>query len=168
MAHLEHMTHWSLAERSAARLDGELTLSHLLSDAVDDHHARAERVLGHYVGRLVLTGISALWALGVSDEPRTHHVSQSGRRIKLPQSSTFVLEQRAFHPGDTWGSVTSPRRTAIDLLRAPAGFDPRIVRRLMQMYGLSAEYLNSHLDTLGTTPGRRLATERLALLVFEQ
>jgi hypothetical protein len=143
-------------------------MSHLLSDAVDDHHARSARVLGNYVDRLVLTGISAVWALGVSEEPSTHHVSQSGVRIKLPQSSVFVLEQRAFRPGDTWGSVTSPRRTAIDLLRAPAGFDPRIVRRLMQMYGMNAEYLNSHLNTLGTTPGRRLATERLALLVTEQ
>jgi hypothetical protein len=168
MARLEYISHWSLAERTAARLDGELTMSHLLSDAVDDHHARSARALGSYVDRLVLTGISAVWALGVSEEPGTHHVSQSGVRIKLPQSSDFVVEQRAFRPGDTWGSVTSPRRTAIDLLRATAGFDPRIVRRLMQMYDLSAEYLKAHLNTLGTTPGRRLATDRLALLVTEQ
>jgi hypothetical protein len=161
MSYLRGVQSWPLAEKCAARLDGELTQYFLAADTSDNHHARAFAVLGRFDGRLVLTGLSALWALGVADEPRTHHVSQVGSRVKLPQSSSYILEQRVFRPGDLWGSVTSPLRTATDLLRSPDAFSNETFKTLCAIYSLQKCNIESRLKTLGTTPGLTRAYDRL-------
>lgn len=153
---------WPLAERCAARLDGELTQHFLVADSIDDHHARALQVVGRFDGRLVLTGVSALWAYGVTDEPRTHRVSQVGLRVKLPQSCSYILEQRAFRPGDLWGAVTSPLRTATDILRTPGAFNSEQFNLLCTLQGLTGHQIRAQLKTLGTTPGLSLAYRRLS------
>jgi hypothetical protein len=167
MTYLAHAESWPLAERCAARLDGELTNAFLAIDSVDDHHARAHKVVGRFDGRLVLTGISALWALGLTGEPGTHRVSQVGLRVKLPHSCNYILEQRAFRPGDLWGAVTSPLRTATDVLRAPAQFQHNVFRLLCQAYQLTDQQIRSRLRSMGTTPGLSLAYSRLDELRLE-
>jgi hypothetical protein len=168
MTYLAHAESWPLAERCAARLDGELTNAFLAVDSVDDHHARAYKVVGRFDGRLVLTGVSALWALGVADEPGTHRVSQVGLRVKLPHSCDYILEQRAFRTGDLWGAVTSPLRTATDLLRASAQVQDNVFRLLCEKYQLTDQHIRSRLHSMGTTPGLGLAYSRLDKLRLER
>jgi len=168
MSYFSHAESWPLAERCAARLDGELTRAFLAVDSVDDHHARAFKVVGRFDGRLVLTGISALWAFGLADEPRTHRVSQVGLRVKLPQACSYILEQRSFRPGDLWGAVTSPLRTATDLLRSPAQLLHSEFHLLCEIYRLTDQQLRMQLRSLGTTPGLGRAYARLDELNLER
>jgi hypothetical protein len=164
MSYLSHVDSWPLAERCASRLDGELTSHFLVSDSIDDHHARAHKIVDRFDGRLALTAQSALWALGAADEPRTHRVSQIGPRVKLPQSCSYILEQRSFRPGDLWGAVTSPLRTATDVLRDSAVFSRSELELLCQIYNISEQDVRQRLRRLGTTPGLHLARARLNAL----
>lgn len=158
---------WSPAELSALRLDGDVDAHGALANTCDDHLARAQRVLGAYAHRLVLTTVSAIWAYGVGDEPCVHHVSQDLVRVKLTHSSPFVVEQRVFRPGDLWGNVTSPLRTATDVLRSANLYDAEALSTLFQICGLSKEQTLSRLNSLGTSPGLTLAYQRLERLRIE-
>lgn len=155
---------WSPAELSALRLDGVIDAHGAMSDACDDHHERARRVLGAYADRLVLTTVSAQWAYGVGDEPSVHHVSQDHVRVKLTHSTPFVVEQRVFRPGDLWGCTTTPLRTATDLLRSVNLYNAPALVTLLRLCQLNTNMIADRLASLGTSPGLALAYHRLQAL----
>lgn len=106
------------------RLDGDVTPEGMFLDAPDDWRARLSRVLWGYQMSVVLTGLSAAWALGSTWMPQIHTVSGlPGHAPSLSPRMNFRAEERTLSESDVWRhnsyGVTTPLRTVSDLLRAP-------------------------------------------------
>jgi hypothetical protein len=131
----------SLAELSAARLDGdvvELGDAYIPADAVETAALRAGSLLGVLGELLAATHVSAAWIHGALPEPPAKHTVQRAvaRRIHRIPSHRIVYRDLAVDPGDLQriGSVwvTTPVRTLVDLTRVGDADHTRAARLLAQ------------------------------------
>lgn len=166
MSYLSHLDGFSPAERSALRLDGSLSLDGEFLDVADSPDSRAQRTLGKYADRLVLTGFSAAWTLGACAEPQRHVASYRHARSHVPDDAGFVIEQRHFSDNDLCGTLTTPLRTALDLLRSSHSDDQvfAAVTRLMNLHNVEPHHIHRVLERSHRLPYRHRALTRLRKL----
>ena len=163
----------SLAELTAARLDGDLVElgdAYIPADAVETTALRAGSLHGILGTTLAATHLSAAWVHGVLHDPPARHTVQRavarrphhviGRRFVYRDLSVDIDDLLLI--GDVW--VTAPVRTLADLVRVP---DPAHQRAAVAMAwahpGLAAEavhWLRRH----PSLPHKRSALKTLAVL----
>lgn len=174
MSHYRHMDHFSLypslpqAVLSALKLDGEVTSEYQFWDVVQDWRSRSTHVLNQFTAPLVLTGVSAVWALGLCSEPQTHTASTvSTHRVHIPFNTHLRIEERTLKSYDYWlyrqTGVTTPLRTITDILRMRELSDSEaslLTQEIQAKYSLSQDTLMEHLQLLNSVPNKRLALNR--------
>jgi hypothetical protein len=162
-----------LAELTAARLDGELYCvddGFIPIDEVE-HPAHRARALGAGVpDRIIAEQSSAAWVWGALDTPPRHHQFCAAIGARVSRSSVqwctvreVVIDESEIVAFDTL-AVTTPLRTAVDLLRFTPDFstrEQRIVRRLMILGEFSALDCELEMSARRNLPNKRRALLRL-------
>jgi hypothetical protein len=140
-----HEAQLPLAERMAARLDGELFAlgdGHSPIDVVDGPALRLHAVLGSRPARLIAELATAAWVWGARDLPPPHLelCVDLRARARPALSPLATVREVVLVPGDVVEfdgcRVTAPIRTAVDLarIRDDATTDDRdAVRRLAEL-----------------------------------
>ncbi|GGF23578.1 hypothetical protein [Subtercola lobariae] len=172
-----HPSLLSIAELSAARLDGELF------DVSDDYASVAEpetiqlraRSLASWVPpQAAVERHSALWVYGVLARPPTPLQLCLGAHSTLRIATTrrYIVREVALLVGDvrTFADVqvTSPLRTAVDLSRTSDVFDQHLIRQLAELIRperLTIADFERRLSASRNLPHKKLALARLRLVV---
>lgn len=169
-----HEADLPLAERMAARLDGELFAfgdGHSPVDEVERPALRLRGILGARSPRLIAELATAAWVWGAVDliPARLEFCVDLRARARPVATRTAVVREVVLLPGDTATlgglSVTIPVRTAVDLARARDDFghpDRDAIRRLALIAGFDLGACVGFLDRSRNLPGKRRAIERLA------
>lgn len=168
MDHFSLTSHFSPAELSALRLSGEINQDHDFWDEVQNWRTRSWKILQQERHPVVLTGISAVWALGLCKEPNTHTASTvTVRRIRRAVHHNLDIEERTLASTDVWlestSGITSPLRTIIDLLRSGHVNDQLVqglCRNVMSAYEISQETVLRRLNNMISVPNKRTALRR--------
>jgi hypothetical protein len=163
---------FSLAELTAARLDGEvvaldecfLTLDTPRSPETCGASLRA--IVGDHA---VAESVSALWIYGlVHSPPRIHTVCiDRQNRASTPHNLRVAVRETRFLPGDIVRiggmAVTTPIRTVYDLLRAErfTGIERGCTRALIDRFELDEDACRTRLEAVSNLPGRSRALIRL-------
>ncbi|MEY4039569.1 MAG: hypothetical protein RLZZ52_437 [Actinomycetota bacterium] len=159
MGFLFHPLNFTLAERSAMRLDGEITPADSLIDLPDDWVSRVTRALWGHRSNAVLTGLSAAWALGAHAEPEHHTVTAlPGHSQAMTPRMNFRSEER------TLEGVTTPLRTLSDLLRSSHLAQHQgiqICRELMHAQQVTSQHVRDYILAMKYVPYSRIALQRL-------
>lgn len=163
---------FSTAEISAMRLDGDITEDGMFLDAPDDWRERLTRVLWGHQMNVVLTGLSAAWALGSTLMPQIHTVTAlPGHGHSLSPRMNFRAEERTLAENDVWFhngfGVTTPLRTVSDLLRTPTvspNMQSRVCREVMTVQHLSTAEIRESILAMRFVPYSRQALQRLEQL----
>lgn len=161
------------AEYSALKLEGEI-LSGLHIDSPDTWRERSHSVLYMEHSPLVLTGLSAAWALGVGVKPTKLTASTIDfQRLRDAHNVAVNIEQRALASDHYWKEnncgVTTPLRTISDLLRStdtPWTHSSTVVAQMVVAYGVSQSVLEQFIDSLGVTPYKHQALQRASQLTY--
>jgi hypothetical protein len=154
----------SLAELSAARLDGELAMvgdAYAPADALETPALRAASLRVLLGTQLVAIGMTAAWVHGaVGRPPAVHHVQRGERGVTRPVRRDVRFRDTPADPADVVAlggvRVTHPARTLVELAREAA--DPRCAeaaRRLAtpELLAEAGAWLRAH----RRFPGRRPA-----------
>lgn len=174
MGHFSLTSHFSPAEISAMRLSGEINQDHDFWDEVQNWRTRSWKILQEERHPVVLTGISAVWALGLSREPNKHTASTvTVRRIRRAVQHNLDIEERTLKSNDvwmesTWG-ITSPLRTTIDLLKSGQVEDQLVqvlCRNVMSVHEISQATILGKLNNMISVPNIRTALRRAQTLDF--
>lgn len=174
MGYFYHSRQFSSAELSALRLEGEVNQNADLWDVVHNWRSRSHAVLGQEKHPLVLTGLSAIWAFGLSREPLLHNASTVTRsRIRIPVNSRIHIEERTLTDQDYWlcsfVGVTSPLRTIIDILRMDNLSDDTVygvVHSVMSEFSIEQSTIYRCLETMHSVPHKKRALMRASSLKF--
>lgn len=168
---------WPEAELRAAVLAGELVAVGACWASVAEPQDPMLRAASFAwsVGddRVVAAGRSAAWIWGACSRPPLPHEACVRPGHRLRQNGADRVREIALDQDDLETLdgvlVTSPARTALDLLRTagPEGWASRVdaVAGLLVAGGVSVEALDERLSALGTVPMVRQAERRLAELV---
>lgn len=168
MGHFSLTSHFSPAEISAMRLSGEINQDHDFWDEVPNWRTRSWKILQQERHPVVLTGISAVWALGLCGEPNKHTASTvTVRRIRRAVHHNLDIEERTLVSTDVWldstCGITTPLRTTIDLLRS-GNVNDRLVhdlcRNVMSAHEISQETILRKLNNMISVPNKRTALRR--------
>lgn len=160
---------FSPAEISAMRLDGDVTPEGMFLDAPDDWRTRLTRVLWGNQVNIVLTGLSAAWALGSTWMPHIHTVTGlPGHGPSLSPRMNFRAEERTLAETDVWlhhcYGVTTPLRTVCDLLRTPtmsSDLRSRVCLEVMTVQHLSTAEVRDSILAMRFVPYSRQALQRV-------
>ena len=169
MGFLFHPLNFTLAERSAMRLDGEITPADSLIDLPDDWVSRVTRALWGHRSNAVLTGLSAAWALGAHAEPEHHTVTAlPGHSQAMTPRMNFRSEERTLEDSDVWTveglGVTTPLRTLSDLIRSShlaQHQSMQICRELMHAQQVTSQHVRDYILAMKYVPYSRIALQRL-------
>lgn len=160
----------SLAELSAARLDGhlvELGDAYIPADAVETRELRAGSLRALLGETLAATHLSAAWVHGALHEPPPRHTVQRAvtRRLHHVLGVRLLYRDLAVDSADlrsigrVW--VTTPVRTLADLSRVPDDAHTEATELLAAsspgLIGEAVEWLQSH----GALPHKRRALDLL-------
>lgn len=169
MAYLSSVPSLHPCELQALKLDGELSCFHTALDCRDGPIERARRILGAYENLIVLSSFSAAWAWGCAAEPGQHLVAYRRARAHVPEHTGLIVEQRTLWPTDIASCLTTPLRTACDLLKSDADDSKviSIVHTLMHHYGLTTEGIWEHINRNKTASHKRLITQRLSKVALK-
>ncbi|MBC7723180.1 MAG: hypothetical protein H7146_00290 [Burkholderiaceae bacterium] len=160
------------AELCAARLDGEVFELGECFWPVDTFEGAAERgasLAAVLPRRLIAERLTAAWVHGaVSSLPRPLQLAvDTSARYRSP-GERVELREVVLEAGDTEVhgglTVTSPRRTVIDLARFSAGFgdaERMIVAALAAVGGFELADVVEHLQHRRHLPGKLRAAQRL-------
>ncbi|KQS07889.1 type IV toxin-antitoxin system AbiEi family antitoxin [Curtobacterium sp. MCLR17_007] len=165
---------WPEAELRAAVLAGELVAVGACWASVAEPQDPALRAASFAWSaadpRVIAAGRSAAWVWGACSRPPLPHEAcvPAGQRIR--QDGDVRIREVAIVPADVvrigGASVTTPVRTALDLLRVagPAAWAGRaaVVHGLLVAGTVSAADVSDALRALGTVPMVRQAERRLA------
>ena len=168
-----HEAHLPLAERMAARLDGELFGlgdGHCAIDEIERPVLRALGVLGARPRRLIGELGTAAWIWGALPLVPTHlefcvDLQARARPAPTPLSTVrevVLLASDVVDLGDA--RVMSPIRTAVDLARSRERFGPddaATVRALAVVAGFGLADCVELMDRRRNLPAKRRAVERL-------
>ena len=168
-----HEAQLPLAERMAARLDGELFAfgdGHCAIDEVETPALRLGAVLGARPPRLIAELGTAAWVWGALDVAPTHleFCVDLRARARPPATRLATVREVVLLVGDTVSfdghRVTTPVRTAVDLARIRDPFDAvqrEVVRRLARIGGFDLEACRASMDRSRNLPAKRRALKRL-------
>ncbi|MEO5919703.1 MAG: type IV toxin-antitoxin system AbiEi family antitoxin [Pseudolysinimonas sp.] len=168
-----HEADLALAERMAARLDGELYAfgdGHCAIDEVERPALRLHSVLGARSARLIAELATAAWVWGARDAvPARLELCVDLRARARPAATPHVaVREVVLEHGDTVDlaghRVTVPLRTAIDLVRSREDFadeDRDAVQRLAALAGFNLDACRTFMDRSRNLPAKRRALERL-------
>lgn len=163
-----------LAELTAARLDGELYRvdAHFSPiDEIEQPRHRLEALSAGVHERLIAEQLSAAWVWGALAEPPRHHQFCAAIDSRVSRSSVpwRTVREVVLSPTDVeyinGMGVTTPLRTAVDMLRFAADFgapEHRIVRQLMRVGGFSIEQCAAAMESRRNLPNKRRAAARLS------
>ena len=159
-----------LAERMAARLDGELFVlggSHCPVDAVETPALRLAAALAGRSPRYIAELETAAWVWGaqlVPPDPVQLCVDLRAR-ARPARPRDIALREVVVQPSEVrWlggHQVTSPLRTAVDLARSRANLDPVVVRGLARIGRFGVVECLQAMDARRNLPGKRVAAARL-------
>jgi hypothetical protein len=165
-----------LAELCAARLDGELVPldeCYCPVDAVLGVHERAEALARSVPPRLIAERDSAAWVWGALERPPVvHHLCvDAGARVHPPPRSRLAVREVILAEGDTVSlrgiSVTTPLRTATDIVRFESRFgvrEARTVSALLRLTGAGVDDCARAIAARSHLPHKRRALGRLRTL----
>ena len=160
------------AELGALRLDGELVALDDAYTSIDQPHgveARALSLARYCDERLIVEQLSAAWVWGALARPPLRHqlCASLGARSRSVHPIRLVVREVVITDADQVAvsgvQVTTPLRTAVDLLRFSDTHDGPLVDRLLALGGVSRDDCAQHLHDRPNLPRKRLALERLAL-----
>jgi hypothetical protein len=169
-----HESELPLAERMAARLDGELFAfgdGHSPIDEVEGPALRAHAVLGARPPRLIAELATAAWIWGAHDllPRRLEFCVDLRARARPAPTPLAAVREVVLVPGDTVAlgdrRVTIPLRTAVDLARTREDFssvDRDAVRRLALFGRFDLAECVAFMDRNRNLPAKRRAIDRLA------
>jgi len=163
---------WPEAELRAAVLAGELVPVGWCWASPAEPQVPALRAAAHAWRlpdpRLVASGRSAAWIWGASARPPTPVEVSVPPTVRVRVDADVRLREVRLPDADSvllgGVRVTTPLRTAVDLLRAPGAFDGSALDALRGLLAIGAVDLDDvrrHLDALGTIPMARQAARRL-------
>lgn len=167
------------AELSAARLDGELfALGEGFApvDGVDDAHHRGYSLAALLPSRFVAERRTAAWVHGAFlDVPRQPEFCVDiAARYRVIGPRRISVREVVFAPGDVVMrggiQVTSPRRTAIDLLRRDgelSGADATAVIALARIESFDLQDVLDELRARTRLPGKIALIAKLELLLAQ-
>ncbi|WP_394771099.1 type IV toxin-antitoxin system AbiEi family antitoxin [Lacisediminihabitans sp.] len=162
-----------LAELTAARIDGEVYSVDECFSPLDEFEIaphRALALLASFPPRLIAERHTAAWVLGAQPAPPTVHqfcVSIEARTrptIALRMSVREVVIDAEDLLQVAGLPVTTPLRTAVDLVRCSGDFDDRhlpLVAELMRIGGFGVEHCAELLNRRRNLPDKRVALARL-------
>lgn len=162
-----------LAERMAARLDGEafsLGDAHFPVDEIETPALRVAGVLAGWPPRFIAELGTAAWVWGATVIPPTRlEVCVDLRARARPQAVPFAaIREVVLRAEETrmlgGRRVTTPLRTATDLARARDAFgeaDDQVVRALAAIGGFGFDDCVASMNARRNLPAKRRATERL-------
>lgn len=172
---------WPEAELRAAVLAGELVPVGpcWASPATPQDPALRATAAAWVLGdaRLVAAGRTAAWIWGATSRPPDPFEASVPPQLRIAAGPALHLREVALEPvdvvrlGSAQTTVTTPARTAVDLLRTPG---PTIPSRIDAVAGLLAigavtgDELRERLSALGTIPMVRQAERRLLALLSER
>ncbi|ROS67283.1 transcriptional regulator with AbiEi antitoxin domain of type IV toxin-antitoxin system [Curtobacterium sp. PhB172] len=165
---------WPEAELRAAVLAGELVPVGpcWASPATPQDPALRASAASWVFGdaRLVASGRTAAWIWGAASRPPDPIEASVPPQLRIAVGPGLHLREVALQPVDVvrLGSVqtvvTTPERTAVDLLRTPGEWDTEraaAVDGLLTIGAVSVDELHARLSGLGTIPMARQAERRL-------
>jgi len=166
---------FSVAERSALLLDHEvypLMLGLVLPDAIDTITLRAQAAAHSTMTRLVAELDTAAWIWGARTAPpvRPEFASPIGLAPRLSAAAAVRVREVRFDRDElteiAGQRITTPRRTALDLLRyrTDIDFQPETVRALLTRSDIAD--VNASLSGMRRLPHARRARARLSLLAM--
>ncbi|MCW4384325.1 hypothetical protein OH146_00900 [Salinibacterium sp. SYSU T00001] len=164
-----------LPELHAARLDGEIYAlgeGFASIDEFEQPHLRARSLASMIQPRIIAERATAAWIHGaIPRPPAIHELCVSlAARSRASASRRFVLREVVITPLEVQEiagvAVTTPLRTAIDLIRDENyGVESeRIIRQLLADNRLEVSTLRSEIETRYKLAGKRRALERVALI----
>jgi hypothetical protein len=168
-----HEPELPLAERMAARLDGELFAigdGHSAIDEVEGPALRLGAVLGARPARLIAELATAAWVWGARESipPRLEFCVDLRARARPAASPSAIVREVVLTPDDVLTlatfRVTTPLRTAVDLARVRDDFtadDSDAVRRLAEFGRFGLDDCRSSMDRGRNLPAKRRALQRL-------
>jgi len=157
-----------MAELQAARLDGELFRVDSCFAVIDEIEQPRHRAAALHAGlsdRLIAEQLSAAWIWGAIDFPPAPHTlcAAVGARVGHAHPPWMTVREVVIDPLEITTIdgyfVTTPLRTAVDLARFAADFDPGILNRL----GVDPLDCRAEIERRKNLPGKRRALQRLAL-----
>jgi hypothetical protein len=163
-----------LAERMAARLDGELFAlggAHCPIDEVETPALRLAGALAGYPSRLIAELGTAAWVWGAVPvlPSRLELCVDLVARARSRRGGPAGVREVVVAPEDlaTLGGrrVTTPLRTVVDLARSRTEFGPAetaMVRALASLGGFGLAECHAAIDARRNLPAKRRAVERLA------
>lgn len=165
---------WPEAELRAAVLAGDLVPvgSCWASPATPQDPALRATAVAWVLrdARLVAAGRTAAWIWGASSRPPDPLDASVPPQLRITARPTVRLREVALPPADVVRlgtartAVTTPARTAIDLLRTPGPTSRQrtdAVAGLLAIGAVTADELQGRLSDLGTIPMVRQAERRL-------
>lgn len=167
-----------LAERMAARLDGELFAlggAHCPIDEVETPALRLAGALAGFPSRLIAELGTAAWVWGATPiaPSRLELCVDLGARARSQRAGPAEVREVVMRPDDLRDlggrRVTSPLRTAVDLARTRAKFgnvDADIVRQLALIGAFTLDDCRAALDARRNLPDKRRAAERLSETLY--
>jgi hypothetical protein len=168
-------SHLPLAERMAARLDGELFAlgnAHCPIDELETPALRLAGALAGYPSRLIAELGTAVWVWGASPvaPERIELCVDLAARARSRRAGPAEVREVVMGPEDLrtldGRRVTTPLRTTLDLARSRTEFGPaevEMVRALARLGGFGLESCRAALDARRNLPAKRRAGERLAV-----
>lgn len=171
-----HAAQLPLTELCVARLDGEVyAVDECFApiDEVEDATTRALALKALVGDNAVAERESALWIYGVRSSPPLKHtlcVPRTNRAAPARTKRAIVRETR-LRADDTRQigglQVTSPVRTAFDLLRSETFTEVErcAIAALFERFDVDADACRLRIDSVANLPGRTRALIRLAQLV---
>lgn len=164
------------AELSAARLDGDLfTIGGCFApvDLPEQAVGRAQSLAQHLSGRVIVELFSAAWVLGVIDTGPTapQFCSAADARAKPATLRRLSVREVVIEVDEIvllgGVRVTSPLRTACDLVRSSAEFGASVqltVLRLLALGSATVDDCIALLERRRNLPGKRRTVQRLRSL----
>lgn len=166
------------AELCAARLDGDLfAIADCFSpvDLPEQAADRAQAAAQQLSERVIVERLSAAWVFGVMGAPPSEHqfCSAADARAKPATLRRLVVREVVIEDDEVvvlgGVRVTSPLRTACDLVRSSADFDASlqlIVLRLLGLAGASVDDCVTLLNRRRNLPGKGRTLDRLRSLAL--
>ena len=155
------------------RMDGEISPDIELCDVPPTWQSRSRAVLEDYGPNVVLTGVSAMWALSASLRPAVFTASSASRiRSRKVSTSAISWEERRFDMSELFLErgigVSSPLRTICDVLRFPhfTVQNKTDVETLIHITNSGVHDIYVALNQKRKVPYKEMALSRLDLLTL--
>ena len=162
-----------LTELHALRLDGELFAIDDAFSPIDQPETveqRATALEAQCSDRLIAEQRTAAWIWGACDRlpVRLELCAHIGARARISDGGRVVLREVVIDSAEVvkigHTRVTTPLRTAIDLLRFQPSLDAALVARLLQIGGLTLDDCQHYLEARHNLPHKKLALARVKRL----